>query len=225
MNELASLGVILFFALLAGHLVKYLRIPEVTGYMLAGVAVGPSFLGWITHDNLEALQVFSEVALGLILFSIGSVFEFSRFRAIGRQALIVTGGESLFCGVLVTVGMLLVGQPWNTSLLLGTIAMSTGAASTLMVIRECNSEGTLTETLTGVIALNNILCLVCFSLAVALVDLFGHVGEPLGSAIFSSLFPLVWQLIGSAALGFLIGVLLSLWAQNVVEHGEVIILM
>lgn len=225
MNELASLGVILFFALLAGHLVKFLRIPEVTGYMLAGVAVGPSFLGWITHDNLETLQVFSQVALGLILFSIGSVFEFARFRVIGRQSLVVTLGESLLCGVLVAAGMLIFGQPWGISLLLGTIAMSTGAASTLMVIRECNSEGTLTETLTGVIALNNILCLVCFSLAVALVDLSGRSGEPLGAAIFASLFPLVWQLLGSVALGFLIGVLLSLWAQNVVEHGEILILM
>ena len=65
-----------------------------TGYLLAGVAVGPSFLGWITHDNLETLEVFSQVALGLILFSIGSVFEFSRFRAIGRQALMVTAAES-----------------------------------------------------------------------------------------------------------------------------------
>jgi len=225
MNELASLGVILFFALLAGHLVKFLRVPEVTGYLLAGVAVGPSFLGWITHDNLETLEVFSQVALGLILFSIGSVFEFSRFRAIGRQALMVTAAESLLCGTLVSGGMLLAGQPWNIALLLGTISMGTGAASTLMVIRECNAEGNLTETLTGVIALNNIFCLVCFSLVVSLIDLTSRAGQHFGDAIFASLFPLAWQMIGSLALGFLIGLLLSLWSQHVVEHGEMLILM
>ena len=84
MNELTSLGVILLLALLAGHLVKFLRIPEVTGYILAGVALGPSVLGWVSSENLAALEVLSEVALGLILFSIGSVFEFARFSIVGR---------------------------------------------------------------------------------------------------------------------------------------------
>ena len=59
MNELSSLGLILLFALLAGHLVKFLRIPEVTGYILAGVVVGPSVLEWVSHENLAALSVFS----------------------------------------------------------------------------------------------------------------------------------------------------------------------
>lgn len=225
MNELASLGVILFFALLAGHLMKFLRVPEVTGYLLAGVAVGPSFLGWITHDNLQTLEVFSEVALGLILFSIGSVFEFSRFRAIGRQAWTVTLSECMFCGTLVTGGMLIAGQPWNIALLLGAISMGTGAASTLMVIRECNSEGNLTEILTGVIALNNIFCLICFSLVMSFIDFTARSGESWQDAISASLLPLLWQMIGSLALGFLVGLLLSAWAQQVVEHGEILILL
>ena len=84
MDELTSLGLILLLALLAGHLVKVVKIPEVTGYIIAGIALGPSVLGWVSSENLLALEVLSEVALGLILFSIGSVFEFKRFRKIGR---------------------------------------------------------------------------------------------------------------------------------------------
>ncbi|HLA41432.1 MAG TPA: cation:proton antiporter, partial [Candidatus Glassbacteria bacterium] len=94
MNELSSLGLILLLALLAGHLVKFLRIPEVTGYILAGVALGPSVLGWVSHENLSTLGIFSEVTLGLILFSVGFVFEFSRFRRIGRRILFLTLMES-----------------------------------------------------------------------------------------------------------------------------------
>ena len=78
MNELTSLGLILLFALLVGHLVKVAKVPEVTGYLVAGIVVGPSVLGWVSHENLEALHVFSEVGLGLILFSIGGVFEIAR---------------------------------------------------------------------------------------------------------------------------------------------------
>src|SRR5688500_2620454 len=147
MHQLGSRGIILSLAILAGHLVKFVRIPEVTVYILAGMAVGAYFLGWITHENLSSLEVFSEVALGLILFSIGSVFEFRRFSLIGRRAVLVTAAESLLAGTLVTLGMLAAGQGWAVSMLLGAISMETAAASTLMVIRECNAKGDLTETL------------------------------------------------------------------------------
>src|SRR3954466_12466105 len=129
MNELASLGLILLFALLVGHLVKFARVPEVTGYLVAGMIVGPSALGWVTHENLEALHIFSEVGLGLILFSIGAVFELGRVRAIGRRLVTLTLAESGLAAALVFVGMLIIGQPWPVALLLGAIAVETGAAS------------------------------------------------------------------------------------------------
>ena len=154
MNELTSLGLILLLALLAGHLVKVVRIPEVTGYILAGIALGPSVLGWVTAENLTALEVLSEVALGLILFSIGSVFQFSRFRRLGRQFLYLTLAESVLASVIVTVSVLALGQPWQVALLLGAIAIATAPASTLMVIRECDSSGPLTDNLLGIIAVN-----------------------------------------------------------------------
>jgi Kef-type K+ transport system membrane component KefB len=203
MNELASLGLILLFALFAGHLVKFLRIPEATGYIAAGILVGPHVFGWVTHDNLETLAVFSEVALGLILFSIGSVFEFSRMRSSGRVMATITVIESALAASLVTGGMLLVGQPWPVALLLGAIAIETAAASTLMVMRECNSDGPLTDTLTGVIGMNNVLCLLAFSAVAAGLELSGAwAGISDWYAIYSVVYPLVWQIFGSIALGF-----------------------
>ncbi|MEO8362644.1 MAG: cation:proton antiporter, partial [Vicinamibacteria bacterium] len=61
MNELTSLGLILLLALFAGHIMKAIRVPEVTGYILAGIALGPSALGWLSHENLIAIGLFSEV--------------------------------------------------------------------------------------------------------------------------------------------------------------------
>ncbi len=226
MNELSSLGLILLFALLAGHLVKFVRIPEVTGYILAGVMVGPSVLGWVSHENLTALSIFSEVALGLILFSIGSVFEFSRLRSTGAGVLRVTLMESLLAGLLVTAGMLVFGERWEVALLLGVIAMETAAASTLMVIRECNASGPVSDTLVGVIGINNILCLSGFLVVAAVLDLSGmQAGGGVLRTLYESVYTLLWQLIGSVALGFLIGLLLSSWATRVIEHGEMIILL
>jgi Kef-type K+ transport system membrane component KefB len=226
MNELSSLGLILLLALLAGHLVKFARIPEVTGYILAGIAVGPSVLGWVSHENLAALNVFSEVALGLILFSIGSVFEFSRVRAIGRAVLRITAAESLLAAALVTLGLLALGQPWQIAALLGAVAVETAAASTLMVVRECNAKGPLSEVLIGAIGLNNIFCLTAFYLVAAVLDFHSHVGAgSAGVTLFEAAFPLAWQLIGSAGLGYLIGLLIAAWAVKVQEHGEMLILL
>lgn len=227
MSELTSLGLILLFALLVGHLVKFARVPEVTGYLVAGMLVGPSVLGWVSHENLQSLHVFSEVGLGLILFSIGSVFEASRMRRIGRGVLALTLAESALAAVLVAGGMLAIGQPWQVALLLGAIAVETGAASTLMVIRENNASGPFTEALTGVIGLNNILALVAFSLVAATLDVSALAagGDITSGGVARALFPLVWQLVGSSALGFLVGLLLAVWASQVVESGEVLILL
>ena len=111
MNELVSVGMILLLALLAGHVVKVLRIPEVTGYLLAGVALGPSLLGWISDSNLQALGILSDVALGLILFSIGTVFELQQFRRIGRKLAMITVCEASLTAVMVGGALLAAGQP------------------------------------------------------------------------------------------------------------------
>lgn len=226
MDELTSLGLILLLALLSGHLVKLVRVPEVTGYILAGIVLGPSALGWVSAENLIALEVLSEVALGLILFSIGSVFEFSRFRRMGRQVLYLTLVESVLASIIVTLGALVVGQPWQVAFLLGAIAIATAPASTLMVIRECDSAGPLTENLLGIIAVNNLFCIVVFSMVGVLLDL----GEGFGTAsildgLYRAFYPLVWQTFGSVALGYLVGLLLAGWSTQVSETGEMLILL
>lgn len=227
MNELSSLGLILLLALLAGHLVKFIRVPEVTGYILAGVVVGPSILGWVSHENLVALEVLSEVALGLILFSIGSVFQFARFRRFGRRILYLTLAESGCAALAVGFGLVLFGQAWQIAALLGVIAIATAPASTLMVIRECNGRGPLSDTLLAMIAVNNIICLVSYSLVSAAIDVAGgqFVTTGLWSIGYSTVFPIVWQIAGSISLGYLAGLMLSAWASQVTEHGEILILL
>ncbi len=226
MNELTSIGLILLLALMAGHLVKLLRVPEVTGYILVGILLGPSVLGWLSQENLVALGVLSEVALGLILFSVGSVFEFSLFRRIGRQVFLVTVVESSLAAVLVTSGALWFGQPLPVALLLGAIATATAPASTLMVIRELDSAGPLTDNLLGIIAVNNLLCISVFGLVAAGIDLTtGLDGLSPSAMLYRSAFWFVWEILGSAALGYLVGMLLAGWSSHVTESGELLILL
>ena len=226
MNELTSLGLILLLALAAGHLVKFVRVPEVTGYILMGVMLGPSVLAWINSGNLQTLGVFSEVALGLILFSIGSVFEVRHFRRVGPRAVTLTLTESLLVAALLIGGMRALGQSWEIALLLGVIGMETAAASSLMVLRETNATGPLTETLLSFLAVNNVFCLLCFTLVAGGITVHqSFAGESTATTVYASLYDLVWQLVGSAALGYLVGLLLAAWSSRVVEHGETLILL
>ena len=119
------------------------------------------------------------------------------------------------------------GQPWQVAVLLGSMAVATAPASTLMVLRECNGKGPVSDALLGVIAFNNIFCLIAFSLAAATVDLdtAWRAGDPLLRSLHLALYPMFWQLLGSVALGFLMGLLLAGWGREVKEQGEILILL
>lgn len=227
MNELSSLGLILLMALLIGHLAKAVKVPEVTGYILAGVTLGPSVLSWISSRNLETLHVMSQVALGMILFSVGSALDFSHFRSLGRKIVVIALVEAALTGSLVFVSMLAVGLSWNVALLLGCISMSTAPAATMMVLREHDSSGPLTDTIVAVVALNKIVVLVVFSIVATIVTLAQDIdgGQSTWITIWYSAFWLSWELAGSVALGYLVGLMLAGWGSKLTEHGEAQILL
>ena len=216
MNQILSVGLILLVALAGGHLVQRVRLPEVTGYLLVGVLIGPAALDVITHENLEALELLSEVALGLILFSIGTIFEASTFRRLGTIVAAVTGAEAFGACVLVAAAMLLLGMPVAVALLLGVIAMETAPATTLMVLREYNARGPMTDALLALLALNNVLVLVTFGITAAVLTYFtGEAPSP-----YASVHRLVWTTLGSAALGIVVGLVLDGWSTRVRSSGE-----
>jgi Kef-type K+ transport system membrane component KefB len=95
-----------------------------------------------------------------------------------------------------------------------------------MVIRECDSAGPLTDNLLGIIAVNNLLCMSVFALVAAAIDLTsGLAGLSPGDMLYRSAFWFLWQLFGSAALGYLVGLLLAGWSSHVTERGEMLILL
>lgn len=94
MNEFLSVGLILIAALMAGHVAQLVRTPEVTGYLIVGVVIGPAALDLISHENITTLRFISDVALGLILFNIGAIFEASNFRRVGPGVVRVSSGRA-----------------------------------------------------------------------------------------------------------------------------------
>ena len=224
MNEVLSVGLILMAALTAGHLAQLIRLPEVTGYLAIGMLIGPSALDFITHDNLTALGILSEVALGLILFNIGAIFEASVFRQLGPGVARITLWEASLAFLLVSVALIAAGLDWPLAILLGVVAMETAPATTLMVLNEYDAEGPMTERLLALVALNNTYVLVVFGLITAVLTVFAPSTESWLATAYRAVHGLGWTIFGSIALGALVGVATDLWATRVKESGEAIIL-
>jgi Kef-type K+ transport system membrane component KefB len=224
MNEILSVGLILMAALLAGHVAQLARVPEVTGYLLIGVLIGPSALDLISHDNVATLGFLSDVALGLILFNIGSIFEASNFRQVGPGVVRVTLWEATLAFVLVCVVLVSSGMALPLALLLGVVAMETAPATTLMVLNEYDAEGPMTNRLLALVALNNMYVLVMFGVVTAGLTLFESAGQGWLSSAYRAAHGLLWSTVGSIALGALLGLLMDFWATRAKESGEEMIL-
>lgn len=224
MNEILSVGLILMSALLAGHLAQLARVPEVTGYLLVGVLIGPAALDLISHENIVTLGFLSDVALGLILFNIGAIFEASHFREVGPGVVRVTLWEASLAFALVCLVLLASGMALPLALLLSVVAMETAPATTLMVLNEYDAEGPMTSRLLALVALNNMYVLVMFGVVTAGLTLFDPAGQGWLSSGYRAVHGLLWTTVGSVALGTLLGLVMDLWAVRAKESGEAMIL-
>jgi len=226
MNNIIVVGFILVLALAGGHLIKLIRVPEVVGYFFVGLVMGPSFSQILTRDAVATLEFFSEIALGLILFSIGIIFDFSNLRRAGRNTAWLTVYVGFGTVVAVFVTLLFLTGSWQIALILGAIAVEVSPIATILVLREANSEGPLTDAVYNIVALNNVICLVGFGVATFVVRSFSDAGHftTLLSVLAEEALLLIWSNIGSVALGIVLGYILALWGRRVEEHGELMIL-
>ena len=224
MNEILSVGLILIAALLAGHVAQLMRVPEVTGYLLVGVAIGPAALDLISHENITTLGFLSDVALGLILFNIGSIFEAANFRRVGPGVVRVTLWEATLAFALVFLVLVVNGMAWPLALLLGVVAMETAPATTLMVLNEYDAQGPLTDRLLALVALNNMYVLVMFGVVTAVLTLIGSPDQSWLATGYRAVHGLLWTTVGSVALGALLGLLMDLLASRARESGEAMLL-
>jgi len=205
-NTLFYLALILFSGLAFGRAVKLIKLPNVTGYLIAGLLIGPYVLKLIPADVATGLELVSEIALAFIAFSIGSEFKLSYLKKVGITPVVIAIFEALMATFLVTLVLSLAGFNFETSLLLGAIASATAPAATIMVVRQYKARGPVTETLLSVVALDDAVALIAFGFSMAVVNTLLHPGQI--SVAMSILMPFI-EIIGSIILGFVLGFLFN----------------
>ncbi len=203
-------GVLLGVCILltAGYLVtrvtKRLRLPNVTGYILAGILLGPCALNLIPAWLSGGMDFLTDLALAYIAFSAGRYFRVAELRRSGARVIAVTLAESLCAALAVTLTMIFIFRlPAPFSLLLGAIGCATAPASTILTIRQYRAKGLFVHTLLQVTAIDDAVALAAFSVCTAVVNAM-HTG---GVRLADVALPLVWNL-GSIALGLAAGALL-----------------
>ena len=216
-NILAVIGLIIAVSFLGSKLFQRFGVPQVVGFIVIGVLLGPSFLNIVPLELSRELLFISEIALGLIGFDIGSHLLLGDLRRLGRSILFILLFEALGTFVLVSLGIYAITQSLHTALIFGALASATAPAATVDVLAEYDAKGPLTTTLLAVVGMDDALALLLFSVAAAFAEsLLAHSGPP--SVLQMVQLPLI-EIGGSLVLGVGLGLLLDrIMCRMKVQH-------
>ncbi len=223
---LMPIGIAMTAGLLLSRFVKKLKLPAVTGYLIAGILIGPyclgqlanlldiPWLGYVNSESVESASILSKVALGFIAFAIGDEFRISALKKIGKQATVIGIFQALVATIVVDaalIGLYYV-LPEGTisipaAIVLGAVATATAPAATLMVVRQYKAKGKLTDILLPVVAIDDAVGLVVFAVSFGIAQ---SIQNGAGLSVISVLVEPLLEVILSLLLGVVLGVLFSL---------------
>lgn len=224
MNILIVLAVFIIVGLLATRIIRLFNLPNVTGYLIAGLLIGPSMFLLISkifnidllyYDNysdaVNKLSLLSDVALGFIALSIGVEFKLHHLKEIGKKVFIITLFQALTTTLFVDVALIalhkVLGISLGVAVTLGAIATATAPAATLLVVRQYNAKGPVVDTLLPVVALDDAVGLMVFSISFAIAKVYDTGADVTIMAVLVN--PLV-EIFASLLVGFGLGALMTL---------------
>ena len=221
--SLISLAVALVGGLMLSRVTKLVKLPAVTAYLVAGLLLGPFCigalkipgLGFNTAEQVNAMKIITQTALGFIAFAMGNEFRLSQLKATGAKAITVGILQAVIATVFVDITLIALHLLFpslisiSCAITLGAIASATAPAATLMVIRQYKADGPLTKLLMLVVAIDDAVGLVLFSVSFGIATALssGHV-----NVVAVVLEPIV-EVILSLGLGAAMGWLLN-WVEQ-----------
>ncbi|MDD5919538.1 MAG: cation:proton antiporter [bacterium] len=215
MNTLLCLAAAMALGLLLTRLAKKVNLPNVTAYLIAGLIVGPYCLNLFSESMLAGISELTSIALGFIAFSIGGEFKWESLKRVGMKALIITIFQAIAALAAVDVVLILCGFDLPLSLTLGAIATATAPAATLMVVRQYRAQGTMTNTLLSVVAMDDAIGLAAFAISLAMAQSLTSGAAPtVQNMLISPLLEIGLSLVVGAALGTVLSFLLRFFRSR-----------
>lgn len=200
----------MILGLLMTRIMKKINLPNVTGYLIAGLIAGPYCLRIFSAGELDSLTIVTDAALGFIAFSIGGEFKLSSLKQLGAKIFVITVFEAVGASVLVSSVLLLMGFAAPLALVLGAIASATAPAATLMVVRQYKAFSPVTSTLLPVVAIDDAVCLMLFSILSSVAKTI-EAGN--GFDFKETILKPVLEIVLSLVIGFAVGTVLAVAAK------------
>lgn len=205
---IVSISLMLFLGYAMTRVTKKLRLPNVTAYIVVGILIGPYCMNLIPRSMIDGMSFLSDIALAFIAFSTGEFFRLATLKKNGLKVVVITLLEACLATVVVfIVTYWILGVDLVFSIVLSALASATAPASTVMTIRQMKAHGDFVNTLLQVVALDDVVSLIEYSVAISLALATG-----LGAAkwnVVSILKPIGINL-GVLLLGGLFGIFLRL---------------
>ena len=219
---LISLSLALIFGLVMSRAAKLFNLPAVTSYLIGGLLLGPYAIGafgipgigFNSPEDLNALAIVTQVALGFIAFLIGNEFRVKDLKVMGRQASIVGIAQAVITTLIVDAGIIVLHFAFpelislSSAIVLGAIAAATAPAATLMVVKQYKAKGPLTKLLLMVVAIDDAVGLIVFALSFGIATALESGAISLVSVLLEPILEILLSVILGAVLG---------WALNAME--------
>ena len=172
-SSVASVVISIAFMLLFGfamtRITKLLKLPNVTAYIITGILLGPFCLNIVPSTVTDGMEFLADIALAFIAFSTGEFFKFETLKKNGGKVVIITILESVLASILIfCLTYFMLGLDLAFSLVLAALASATAPASTVMTIRQTGAKGDFVDTLLQVVALDDVVGLILYSVAISI---------------------------------------------------------
>ena len=165
---IVSIALMLICGFVVTRITKRLRLPNVTAYIVAGILIGPYCLNLVPKGVVSGMDFIADIALAFIAFSTGEFFKFDTLKKSGAKVVVITVFEAVLASVLVFImSYFVLGLELNFSIVLAALASATAPASTVMTIRQTHARGVFVDTLLQVVALDDVVGLVAYSVAIS----------------------------------------------------------
>lgn len=212
MEVLLKLAIVVVVGMIGGKIATKFKLPSVSGYLVAGLFLGPSFFDLVTKTDSVNFEIISELALSFIAFSIGSEFVYSEIKKMGKNVVVITLLEVIGAiAVVFSVMYFVFNQDFALSIVIASMSAATAPAATLMVMKQYRAHGPVTKTLLPVVALDDVFGIIAFGIALAVAKMSLNTSGSSGVMMF---FEPVIEIVGSIGLGVLIGVVLAVVAKK-----------
>lgn len=214
-------AVLLLVGLAGGTLASKINLPAVTGYILSGLLLGPSFLNFISGEVYNNLGFVNELALGILAVSVGTELHRDVIKRLGRDLTFLSVGNTFLTMALVTAGTYWMGMPFNYALVLGALAMTVSPSGVVSMIKETRAKGPMTQTVLGMVAFDNLIAIIVFGIVIALVE----AAENAVTASASTILLVFLNVLLAVLLGTAIGFAVAYFIRREIGNDQLLVIL